>query len=283
MLREIKKTKKLNTKLIMETYESAKELVETNNARPLNSGYANRGSVRDELRKSWHGVGKMQEAHDLLTFGWTTEHLKTVNRKIRELEKQLVEPRKKPMIKTDVVGFAPIVANAMLGLPKSMVSMTFVPKKSKIVHVLLDSTVSAGEDQDSIIGWGAKVMAELQNLERQGFRVRVENMYDFATDSKNDDPEYAMILRFLVKHEGQPFDIKRFMFPIAHPAMFRAIGFDWEERVPEGIHRSGKGRPMYSWNNELYKQDLLETIIGNKQMIYVNYRSDLKQVFKNVK
>jgi len=139
----------------------------------------------------------------------------------------------------DVVGFAPIVPNAIMGLPNSMVNSSMTQIKTKVLDIYYDMTVSCYVDSDDLIKAGQKMLGVILEMEAQGYRF---NLYVCQTygDGKSCD-----MLCVKVKSANQPFDLKRMSFPVSHTAFFRGIGFDWYSKFPLGKYRYGYGTPMY--------------------------------------
>lgn len=139
----------------------------------------------------------------------------------------------------DVQGFAPIIPNSIMGLPKSMVNSSIKPIKTKVIDVFYDMTVSCYIESDDLIEAGLKILGIIMELETQEYRF---NLYCVQTyyDSNNG----CDMLCVKVKSANQPMDLKRMSFPIAHTAFFRGIGFDWYSKFPKGTYRFGYGRAI---------------------------------------
>jgi hypothetical protein len=250
-------------KLVEERFNSVNEIIEVSKTRSLNESYIKAGatSTISKMSKGFQGVKDADELYNLLRYGWS-EPLPQVEKQIKAIHKTRVHKQQAIHFETDVAGFGPIVANALMGLPKSMITYNKKPKRNKILNFLVDGTYAGMTEQDEILKWGSKLIAEFQMLEKIGYRVRVE-ILNFFCDRNAKSSETAMLLRYVLKDEGQPFDIKRFMFPLAHTAMFRGIGFDWEEKVPEGQQRFGKGQALHHWGDNPLKAQILKYIQDN--------------------
>lgn len=139
----------------------------------------------------------------------------------------------------DVVGFAPIVPNAIMGLPNSMVNSSMAPIKTKVLDIYYDMTVSAYVDSKDLIKAGQKMLGVILEMEAQGYRFNLYVCQSYA------DCQGCDMLCVKVKSANQPFDLKRMSFPVSHTAFFRGIGFDWYAKFPIGTYRSGYGTPLY--------------------------------------
>lgn len=147
--------------------------------------------------------------------------------------------KKRFKIFNDVQGFAPIVPNAIMGLPKSMRNSSIKPIKTKVIDIFYDMTVACSIESDDLIKAGQKMLGIIMELEAQGYRFNlycVQTYYDNVTGCD--------MLCVKVKSANQPMDLKRMSFPIAHTAFFRGIGFDWYSKFPKGTYRFGYGSSL---------------------------------------
>jgi hypothetical protein len=256
-------------KIIEERFNSVSEIIEVSKTRPLNASYTKRASepTISKMTKGFQGVSNADELYNLLRYGWS-EPLPKVEQQIKAIHKTRVHKQKAIHFETDVAGFGPIVANALMGLPKSMITYNKKPKRNKILNFLIDGTYAGMTEQDEILKWGSQLIAEFQMLEKIGYRVRVE-ILNFFCDQQAQKNDTAMLLRYVLKDEGQPFDLKRFMFPLAHTAMFRGVGFDWEEKVPDGQARLGKGQALYHWSDKSVLKSQILKYIQDTNFTYV--------------
>lgn len=268
-----------SAKLYYEQFDSYQEFLKVVEERDKTSYHDYDSTLRKRANAgSWCGVGNYEEAKDLLINGWDAkvEFLK------EEFEKESKRLDDKRVIKqfNDVVGFMPIVPNAIIGLPNSMINMRTERKKSKVIKFLIDTVASASESSGALIRYYSKVLARIGVLEKNGYRCRIEILQTF-TDECNSRTKAGFSI--LVKSENQLFDIKRMAYPIAHTSMLRVFGFGWENSLPisySSYHCSGLGVPMYHWGSSR-RENLLNTIRNsNEKIVYVNYRKDLETIFE---
>ncbi|MEX5266115.1 hypothetical protein RF640_19090, partial [Kocuria sp. CPCC 205231] len=87
----------------------------------------------------------------------------------------MIEKPIRPRNKTfdDVVGFQPIVPNALMGLPKSMMNQKRTEQKGKVMRIFADMGFNAGTDKEDIAYRGALIMTAIQQLEITGVRVEL--------------------------------------------------------------------------------------------------------------
>ncbi len=259
---------------IIETYNNFNELLETNNSRKLNSDDEHITSS-----DSWYGAS-FSEAVKMLKYGWD-EEVSTVQKTINKLNKQ--GESLKVTFKNDVIGFQPVVPNAILNLPNSMINIELKPKKAKVLHLICDLGVATRVSQQDVIKYTIKLASKIVQLEKNGFRVRLEFSKSF---NKGSGACKGYILNMLLKSEYQPLDLKRIMFPLGHPAMFRRICFDWYKRLPNAQIFSGLGYSSSILKSEHQKdyEALQEVVTQNKKNVYyINYGTDLEKMFQEVK
>ena len=169
---------------------------------------------------------------------------------------------KRITFQNNVIGAAPVVPLALIGVPNCMIDMRMKPIKAKVFDVYYDITTSSGTTPQTIIENGKKILGAIIELERQGYRF---NLYAMQTYYEKDS---ADMLTVRVKSASQPLDIKRVSFPLTHPAFFRAIGFDWYSKTPKGKYRSAYGRSMaYDFSREQL-ESMAKQMFGDSTLLF---------------
>jgi len=162
----------------------------------------------------------------------------------------------------DVAGFQPIIPNAIMGLPNSMINSSMKPIKTKVLDIYYEMTVPAFRDSKELIKAGQKMLGVILELEAQGYRF---NLY--CTQGYYEQKTGCDMLCVKVKSASQPMDLKRMSFPIAHTAFFRGIGFDWYSKFPKGTYRFGYGHAICYDKSQSEIQEEYRRIFG-KSAIY---------------
>lgn len=272
MLRQ--ELKSNNFKYIVESFDNVIDALNTSDNRKQNFG-----RHRDEYDRGFAGVDNYEQVRDMMLNGWD-KPIKNVQDKIKRIDKTKQADVKRTVTRPDVAGFVPIVPNALMGLPKSMLNSHIVAKKSKVLNVLLDVTYPARMTKDEIIDYYSEVFAYLMSLEKQGFRVRITVFMLFGEIGA---PK-VHVFKLLLKRENQPIDIKRLMFPMIHNGMLRAFGFDWYQRLPDAHEISGYGKALHFWNSSSDVDEVKNTLgIDNRSTFYIYHNSDYKSIFKGIK
>lgn len=223
--------------LIQEQFDSFEELLRTCDKRKNNGGY-NRNYRDDE---TFIGVNTYEEAANMLRYGYAP-NIQEVRTKINKTI-NTVTSKNGIAFRNDVVGFAPNVPNAIMGVPQSMISMKRVPKRAKVIHMIVDIGVLGKKTAEQVNSWGIKLIEKIISLEMSGYRIRLEYLKCISNDQNNN----YFLVRVLMKNEFNPFDLKRMSFPLSHVAMQRAIVWDWLERIPDERAK----RYFYSYGQSL--------------------------------
>lgn len=151
----------------------------------------------------------------------------------------------------NVAGFQPIIPNAIMGLPNSMIDTRIMPIKTKVLDIYYDCTASSGNKAQALIDAGKKMLSVVLKLEQKGYRFNIYAVQDYYRPSTDCD-----MLCVKVKSASQPLDIKRMSFPMAHSAFFRGIGFEWYAKFPKGKYRFGFGHAFaYAHSQETIQQE----------------------------
>lgn len=212
-------------KLNIEIYHSANAVVDDLQARQKTSGSFKKNEYEDTR---WVGANR-EDTYRMLREGYQP----TVDKMKSQMRFTASGVGKRTKFANHVEGFAPIVPNAILGLPNSMVTSYTKPIKTKVIDIYYEMTASCLVDSDDLIKAGQKLLRAIMALEAQGYRFNLYVVQDYF-DEKTCD-----MLCVRVKSANQPFDLKRMSFPCTHTAFFRGIGFEWYSKFPLGTYRSG--------------------------------------------
>lgn len=225
-------------KLIQEHFNSISEMLNVICSRPNNSVMKEANSSHKN-GKGFTGTNSWDEAMNLYQYGYIDILEKVKKGTTSIVGNRAPLPRNK--IVNDVIGYAPHVPNAILGLPNSMIGMKKVPQKVKTVSIIYQSTANACEDAETFVEAGIAVLCAINALELSGVRVSLKLCYYYAEEGN----EYAYSTVKL-KDYREHLDIQKLCFPLAHPSMFRRFGFKWLETC-EGLQNNwsiGYGRQL---------------------------------------
>lgn len=254
---------------IFETFRDFSEFFKVCDERTHKGGSFDHARTRFCDDDGWAGAS-YEQARDMMIHGYE-KSVEAVNTRVNQLQKQSFE--KPPRRVRDYCGFAPIVPNVVIGLPKTMWNNRRDTQKAKCVTIVYDVGVSCGVSRSELEEHGAKIVSYVMNLERLGYRVRIDALDGFASSGK------AYALRIPIKNENNPINLKRIAFPMTHVAFSRTLAFDWYERCPDAEYMGGYGTPLYAMN-EYDRKEILDTVLNDHEY-YINYKLEPEDVFKD--
>lgn len=210
-----------------EHFDSIKRFLETINSRPNNSVMSWKDSSTTGSQ-SFTGTKSYAEATELITNGWEDvlpEIKKQFTTAVKNNENGTIDRRR---TYNHVVGYAPNVPNAILGLPQSMINQHREPQKVKVVSIVYAPDANGGTDAKTFIKAGIVVLNIINQLELNGLRVRLML-------TSMDSIKYGTFVSCTinVKDFREQLDLKKLAFPIANPSFLRRFGFKWLETYPE--------------------------------------------------
>lgn len=167
------------------------------------------------------GTASFEEASDLMISGYQ-EGLK----KLKETKTKLTEraTQQRPQIKLDVVGFAPCVPNAIIGLPKSMIKREKIAQKTPIINIFYNVSVNGNIDKDVLFEGGKNLLATVKTLEAQGVRVNLK-----VGDISYAKKDAIKMCSVVIKKAAQSLNPLLVSYPLTHPSFLRRHIFAWEE------------------------------------------------------
>lgn len=191
---------------------------------------------------SFYGTKDYDEANSLMKYG-DKESYSLVSKELKRMNARGNFGRiTRKRTCASVVGFAPIVPNALMGLPQTMMNEVKIEKpNNKIYTIVYNSTVSAFVDKNDIVKAGAALMNKILSIEAQGKRVNLFLMIA-AMGNKQD---VCFIVK--IKDSGQYLDVLRCSYPVINPSFLRRHYFRFIETEKELTDKSfvnGYGRPI---------------------------------------
>ena len=133
-------------KYIKEEFNSIRKMLGVIERRPNNTVMRNEhSSDRDDY--GFTHTHSYNEARGLLLNGWDG-CLNEIKTALKAIQAGGTADRRK--VTTGVVGYAPHVPNAILGVPNSMIMTEQKPKKQKVISILFDSTENAGTEANEL-------------------------------------------------------------------------------------------------------------------------------------
>ncbi len=228
----------------IERFENITQMLTALKHRPANEVFKGHSLSSETGSEDFTRTKSYDEALSLIENGWE-EPLNKIKKGVENgFKSNGTLNKSRPQ--TGIVGYAPCVPNAILGLPNSMIMTEKTPSKVKAVTILFMMSVNCSVDEEDIMKSGIVVLNIINDLELAGYRVKLDVEF-FGASEGND----ICSARVTVKDWRQPLDLKKLAFPIAHPSMFRRLGFRWLETYPQLKNRgyySGYGSSSFRTN-----------------------------------
>ena len=222
--------------IVKEHFNSINEMISVIESRPHND-IMKYEHCSESGSQSFTGTKSMAEAKELFRNGYT-EILPQIKTGVSgNLKRTEVKPRRR--VETGVIGYAPHVPNAILGLPNSMIRTNQAPQKTKVVSLVIGITENCGTAASEFVKSGIAALGVVNALELRGYRVNLKVAFYVAR--ADNDRAFGTVN---VKDYREHLDLQKLCFPLAHPSMFRRFGFKWLETVPglkESYWNSGYG------------------------------------------
>lgn len=252
MIKKVK-SKEINVDFVIESYNSTADVVKDCKIRSITDRcFDNMQENLGGQGKDWCGVDSYEQALKFLEEGYqpTVEKLKA------GIKANLQGNGKRISFHNDIVGYAPIVPLAILGVQNSMINSRMKPIKAKVIDVYYNMTASGCVGSREIIEAGVKLLSAVIALEQQGYRFNLYAVQCYYDNKK------CYALKVKVKDAMQPVDLKRISFPLTHTGFFRVIGFDWYSRCPEAKYLSGYGRPIENYHDREQLSKAMKELFG---------------------
>lgn len=243
---------------IKEHFRSINEMISVIESRPNNDIMEDEHSSSTGS-KSFTGSKSYAEAKELFRNGYT-EILQQIKTGVAaNMKKTMTANRRR--VETGVVGYAPHVPNAIQGLPNSMIYTRQAPQKTKAVSVVVGITENCDKDASEFIKSGIAALGVVNTLELRGYRVNLKVAFYVA--ESNNDRAWGTVS---VKDYREHMDLQKLCFPLAHPSMFRRLGFKWLETA-QGLKSSGWN---WGYGRQINDLDFIKENFLDKNEYFIN-------------
>lgn len=225
-----------------EEFSSIFELMNTLKERPNNKFMRNEHSSQTTGNSSWSGTNTYEEAESLLIYGYNdpVKNIKSNLIKNKKLVSKMYNLIPKPIATNQVVGFVPNVSNALMGLPKSMISVEKINRNKKTISIIYATGGAVGIEPKTLESAGTALVSAINLIELAGIQTRLS--IGFIPSVKGRQIIFPTVN---IKNFNERFSLQKICFPMVHPSMFRRIGFKYLETCPsmEEDFSCGYGRP----------------------------------------
>lgn len=174
--------------------------------------------------QEFYGTASWDEADRLMSEGYDLGAQKL-------MQKVLAIHNKSNSRKTfaSVCGFAPIVPNAIRGVPKTMYATRIEQKKVPTRKVFIVNTAGNQISSDDLLESGAVMLNVCNQLERNGIRTEIYSIPKFSYSVMRNKVSYTMGCSIKIKNYREAFSFKKMAYMLAHTSMFRRHGFRYME------------------------------------------------------
>lgn len=163
------------------------------------------------------------DAYNMLTEGWYEGSKKL--EKCLALDKGSMLNKLERKFVQDVVGFQPIVANYLMGIPKSMVNSKMVMRKEKVVTLNYCASFSGAVSANTIEENCITAFRIVKAIEAAGTRVNLNVFYVGCVYNYQTSTKRYNLIKLRIKGANERLNIAKMAFPMVHPSFLRRILF----------------------------------------------------------
>lgn len=194
------------------------------NNRPINKLHSSK-QCSQKTDYSFSQTNSYDEADGLLKNGWNTQ-IESIEKELKKFSNTIIVNHNSQI--KSVAGYAPCVANAIRGVPKSMISTQKIVKseKRKSIHIVINNNACYRTQSSNLLKAGMTVLKLSMILDRMGIRTKIDMI---PIMSYYGDSCYGCTVS--IKDYRQPFNISKIAYPLAHVAFFRRHGFKYYETM----------------------------------------------------
>lgn len=161
--------------------------------------------------------------------------------------------------RNDIHGFVPIVPNAIIGLPLSMINQSREAKKVKGIDILYNISIRCSTETKDMARKGAIMLSLIDALERKGFRVNLK----VGSVCMKRNTVHGVITT--MKRYDEPLNIRKLAYYLVNPSCLRRTFFKLKESISELTDVTNSG---YGTNSKFDKQrKRLKAIYGEQLRI----------------
>lgn len=235
-------------------FENLTELSHYITEKPRKSGRCRSSEERD---KDFTGTETWEEAFELFKFGDNELYKKFQDQRAKiNIDKLLGNAVRKQKYVNRHYGCVPNVPAYLIGNPLNMINPEIGKISHKVINIFLSVGVPWHVEKEDIMRTGIIYLSVIELLEKAGYRC---NLYAGVTASSTR----AEYLYVRIKTDREPLNIKKLVFPLAHPSMLRRIFFKWVEvndydyDMTGGYGHNDGEDTIRCRMNELYKEDYI--------------------------
>ena len=202
----------------LELFDSIDEYIKTIEARPIADAWKYNRRAQEVRRTdryndpSWSGAKNYNDAREQFIAGTKAKT------ELARVYNQTQTSRKRQTVAAPCGG-APIVANALRGIPNAMID-TRRKREPKTVRMVVNMTVSGMTRAEQITEAGRQIIAAAGRLDAQGIQTEIVCSNDHVLNGR----QYASTA-VIIKTAGHAFNAARVSFSMSSPAFLRVFLF----------------------------------------------------------
>ena len=252
-------------------YDFENKISETKRA--VNTKFVNNQSSMTKGDESFYGTSSYEEATELLEKGWN-KNMASLKSNLKIFETAQKRLHAKTVI--SVAGYAPVVANAIRGVPKTMYASRKNKKTLRTLHVVFNNTSSCQVTAEELASNGELILKLCMLLEINDIRTQIDVMPKCSFYNSNHDIDNVALCTVKIKDYQQPFNLLKMAYPLSNPSFFRRQGFRFLETLPNAkiANKMGKtyGKSLSMLDKNKYKDILDNYKMENKDTVYIYFQ-----------
>lgn len=178
-----------------------------------------------------------------------------------------------------VVGFAPIVPNAIAGVPVAMQRVEQIKVQQRVVNVVLSVCFDYTIDKKDYATFAAKVLNACISLEKRNIRVNLYVVMGAREKNKVDGQHIVSFVK--IKDSKQTIDPLSVAYPVINASFLRRHNFRLIETTP-GVSRLFCGNYGVPLSADTIKKFLPAQLKNSIVMTYYD-RKRLDKIFNDIK
>ena len=207
-----------------DSYESFVDFIDEHKDDKTSGSYE--ASRTEKQGRSWDLGADFDDALEMATTGWA-EGRKKISKGMGEALAAREMDITRDSIARDVWGFAPDVDAYLAGDERCLLRPDVEYRTDdNVVRLRISLAASCAIKANEKVKWGVGVAYLIDQLEQQGKQVEVTAAY---YTSGHDGSVSRYYSTFLIKSAGEPLDLDRLCYVIAHPAFHRRLIFKLRE------------------------------------------------------
>ncbi len=187
-----------------------------------------RASRRPDTSYSWDLNADFPKAVDLATNGWA-EGAEDARRCLKLVEEKFPPVTHQQTFRYNNSGSYADVDRYLHGEPENMVEFVADPLETRPLTILVNGGMTAAVSAADARQRGAAIAALIDILEGRGYRCDV-TLVQYCSGRHGE-----FEIRVKVKEAGQPLDLDRLVFAVAHPACHRRLGWGVKENESPAV------------------------------------------------